>query len=229
VQASLPIMEYSLLVLLAITALAAVLCVYLPLRHLAREGRALPEAPLLTAYFAALGVGYLAIEMALLQKFGLLLGHPNYALSVVLAALLLTTGLGSLWAKTIVTALGNLRFVSYVLAGVILLEYAVLFPRLPELLTRPFPLRVLVVVLLVTPLGLCLGTFFPWVLDRMKDSAPSFSPWAWGVNGIFSVVAPILSVAVSMTFGTAALLLSAIPVYLLAALLLPPALAQSRS
>jgi hypothetical protein len=63
----------------------------------------------------------------------------------------------------------------------------------------------------------------------MKDSAPSFSPWAWGVNGIFSVVAPILSVAVSMTFGTAALLLSAIPVYLLAALLLPPALAQSRS
>jgi spermidine synthase len=226
VRASLPMLEYSLLILLAVTALAAVLCVYLPLRHLAREGRALPQAPRLTAYFAALGVGYLAIEMALLQKFGLLLGHPNYALSVVLASLLFTTGLGSLWAKPIVAAFGNLRFVSYALAVVILLEYVAVFPRLPSLLAWPFALRVLVVASLVTPFGLCLGTFFPWVLDRLKDGAASFAPWAWGVNGIFSVVAPTLSVAVSVTFGTAVLLLAAAPIYLLGTLLLPPPLAR---
>ncbi len=227
-RTSLPLMETSLLVLLAITTLAAVVTVYLPLRHLTREGRALAEAPRLTAYFAALGLGYLAIEIALLQKFGLLLGHPNYALSVVLASLLFTTGLGSLWARPIVQALGNLRFVSYALAGIVLLEYLAVFPRLPDLLAWPFVLRLLLVVLLVAPLGLCLGTFFPWVLDGMKDTASSFTPWAWGVNGIFSVIAPILSVAVSMTFGTSALLLAAVPVYLVATLLLPPALARAQ-
>ncbi len=227
VRTSLPMMEYSLLILLAITSLAAALCVYLPLRRLARQGMALPEARRLTAYFAGLGVGFLFIEMALLQKFGLLLGHPNHALSVVLAALLFTTGLGSLWAKRIVGSLGNLRFVSYLLAAVILFEYGIVFPRLPELLARPWEVRVMIVVLLVAPIGLCLGTFFPWVLDRMKSSAASFTPWAWGVNGIFSVVAPVLSVGISMTFGTAALLLTAVPVYLMASLLLPPALASS--
>jgi spermidine synthase len=226
-RTSLPMMELSLLVLLAVTATAAVLCVYFPLRHLAREGRALPGAPRLTVYFAGLGVGYLAVEMALLQKFGLLLGHPNYALSVVLAALLFTTGLGSVWARRIVAAFGNLRFVSYALAGVILLESQIVFPRLPALLPWPFAARAAVVVLLVAPLGLGLGVFFPWVLDRMKGSAASFTPWAWGVNGIFSVLAPILSVAISMTFGMTALLLAAIPVYLLASLLLPAPFAQA--
>ena len=229
IRASLPMMEYSLLVLLAITVLAAVLCVYLPLRHLAEGGRGLPDARRLTSYFAALGVGYLAVEMALLQKFGLLLGHPNYALSVVLSSLLFATGLGALWAKAIVSGLGNLRFVSYLLAGVVLFEYIAVFPALPALLAWPLAARVLVVVSLVAPIGLCLGTFFPWALDRIKDSAPFFAPWAWGVNGIFSVVAPILSVAVSMTFGTSALLLAALPVYLVAGFLLPPALALASS
>jgi hypothetical protein len=219
-------MELSLLVLLGVTATAAVLCVLLPLRQLAREGTALSDAPRLTVYFAGLGLGYLAVEMALLQKFGLLLGHPNYALSVVLAALLFTTGLGSLWARRIVAGLGNLRFVSYALAATMLLEYFLVFPRLPALLAWPFAARVVVVVLLVAPLGLGLGTFFPTVLDRMKGEAASFTPWAWGVNGVFSVVAPILSVAFSMTFGTAALLLAAIPVYLLACLLLPAVYAE---
>jgi hypothetical protein len=227
VRGSLPLMEYSLLILLAITGLAAVLCVYFPLRDLARAGRDLPDTRRLTGYFAALGVGYLAIEMALLQKFGLLLGHPNHALSVVLASLLFATGVGSLWARNIVSALGNLRFVGYLLAVVLLFEYLAVFPHLPGLLARPFAIRVLLVVLLVTPIGLCLGTFFPWALDRIKDSAPSFAPWAWGVNGIFSVVAPIVSVAVSMSFGTSALLLAAIPVYLVAGFLLPSGLAQA--
>jgi hypothetical protein len=220
-------MELSLLVLLSITAAAALLCVYLPLRHLARARQALGGTPRLAAYFAGLGLGYLAVEIALLQKFGLLLGHPNYALSVVLAALLFTTGLGSLWAARVVPAFGNLRFVCYALAAAILLEHVLVFPRLAGLLAWPFAARVALVVVLIAPLGLALGCFFPWVLDRLKGEAASLTPWAWGVNGIFSVVAPILSVAVSMTFGTAALLLSAIPVYLLASLLLPAHLARA--
>ena len=72
----------------------------------------------------------MAVEIALLQKFGVFLGHPNYALSVVLAALLLSTGAGALASGALVRALGRLRFASYALAFVLLAAHLVVFPRL---------------------------------------------------------------------------------------------------
>ena len=72
----------------------------------------------------------------------------------------------------------------------------------------------------MAPIGLLLGTFFPTALARLKEEAGPFTPWAWGINGIFSVVAPLLSVAVSMTWGIDALLLGALPFYLVAGLAL---------
>ena len=96
VPRALPALMKGLQLTLLVTV-AAALCILLPLRRLAREGARAPGATRFGIYFACIGLGYLAIEMALLQKFGLFLGHPNYALSVVLAALLLTTGVGSAW------------------------------------------------------------------------------------------------------------------------------------
>lgn len=223
VRDSLPAMELSVLVLLGVLGFAVVLCVYLPLRLLEARGRHVAGAPRYAIFFAGLGLGYLAVEMALLQKFGLFLGHPNYALSVVLAALLLATGLGALSSTTIVAALGGIRFVAYALAGVILLERAFAFPSLMALAGLPFAARVAVVFLLVAPMGAALGVFFPSALERLKAGAPEFVPWAWGINGIFSVIAPVLSVAFSMTWGINALLLSAIPIYLVATWTLPDA------
>jgi hypothetical protein len=57
----------------------------------------------------------------------------------------------------------------------------------------------------------------PWGLDRLKETAPALAPWAWGINGIFSVLAPVLAVAFAMAWGSGALLLSAVPLYLAAA------------
>jgi hypothetical protein len=223
VRDNLPVMEWSLVLLSAIVAAAAALGIYLPLRRLAAGGLGAPGARRYALFFAGTGVGYMALEIALLQKFGLFLGHPNYALSVVLAALLLATGVGSLAAAAVVRALGGqLRFVSYALAAVVIIEHLALLPRLPGLLGLPFAVRVLVVVLLVGPIGVCLGVFVPTALDRLKPEAPAFAPWAWGINGMFSVLAPLLSVAVSMTWGISALLLSAIPVYLLVGWAYPP-------
>ena len=67
---------------------------------------------------------------------------------------------------------------------------------------------------LVAPIGLLLGVFVPTGLERLKTTAPTFIPWAWGINGVFSVMAPILAIAWSMTWGIKALLLSALPIYL---------------
>jgi len=210
-----PVMELGLLTLLAVSAAAAFVLVYLPLRGLRRAGQ--PSSSRVTTYFASLGLGFMAIEMALIQKFGLLLGHPNLALSVVLASLLLATGLGSLLSEPIVRRLGGrLRFVSYALAFVLLAELLVVFPRLPGASSLPLVARVALVAVLVMPVGLLLGTYFPTGLERLKGSAPGLVPWAWGLNGMASVVAPILAVAISMTAGISTLFLASLPVYLLA-------------
>jgi spermidine synthase len=213
---SVPVMEYSVLLLFGIIAVVSLVCVLVPLRSLTRRGAEVEGRWRLVAYFAATGVGYLAIEVALLQEFGLFLGHPNYSLSVVLASLLFTTGLGSLLSAKITSRLGGVRFVSYALAAVVLALYAFGLPRLPGLLDLPFGARVAVVFGLVAPMGLLLGVFVPSALDRLKIVAPAFIPWAWGINGIFSVMAPILAIAFSMTWGIRALLLSAVPLYLIA-------------
>jgi hypothetical protein len=220
VRGSVPVMEMSLLVLLVLVSLVAAVCVFVPLHHLGRAGARAPGAARFAVFFACIGLGYLAIEMALLQKFGLFLGHPNYALSVVLAALLLTTGLGSLFSAAIARTLGGVRVLALVVAAIVVAEHVLALPRLPDLIGLPFAARALIVCALVAPIGLVLGTFFPTVLDRLKGEASAFAPWAWGINGIFSVVAPLLSVGVSMTWGINVLLLGALPFYLVAGLAL---------
>jgi hypothetical protein len=218
-----PVLELSLVLLLAVIGPLTAVAVLLPLRAFARRGLRTPAAARHALVFAGTGLGYLAIEVAFLQKFGLFLGHPNYALSVVLAALLFTTGLGSLWSERIVRALGGIRFVSYALAAVVLAELLLALPALRVLLALPLAARVGVVALLVAPVGIALGTYTPTALEALKTVAPDFVPWAWGITGIFSVLAPILAVALSTTWGIDGLLLTALPVYLLAGWSLPDA------
>lgn len=219
---SIPIMEYNVLLLTAIVGLAAMLCIYLPLRYFAAQGTRTPFAVRYAIYFAGIGIGYLAIEIALLQKFGLFLGHPNYALSVILASLLFSTGIGALSSGMIIRALGKIRYVSYVLVGIILTEYGLVLPYLLKMVALPFFVRAAMVVTLVCPIGVCLGVFMPSALEQLKlTDAVHFVPWAWGINGIFSVLGPVLSVSISITWGINALLLTAIPIYLMVGVALP--------
>jgi spermidine synthase len=224
--AEVPLMELGLVLLFVLIALATALCVWAPLRHLLRlEGRS-PGAWRYGVFFAGAGLGYMAVEIAALQKFSLFLGHPNYALSVVLAALLFSSGIGALYSAAIVRAAGHLRFVGYAVGGVILAEYGLALPRVLPHVDWPFPLRCATVCALVAPLGALLGTFLPSGLERLKADHGSLVPWAWGINGTFSVLAPVLAVALSMTWGISALLLSAVPVYLVVGWSLPSAPAR---
>jgi spermidine synthase len=219
-QNAVPVTEITLLVMFCLVGTAVLLCVWLPLRYLTRASATAP--PRRHGFiFAGTGLGYLAVEIALLQKFGLFLGHPNYALSVVLAGLLFATGIGALCSAAISRWLGGPRFVSYAFALLVIAECVFVFPSLNQWPVDDFSLRVLVVLALVMPLGVLMGTYVPTAVEQLKATAPSFVPWAWGINGVFSVLAPILSVAFSMSWGITALLLSAVPVYLIVGWLYP--------
>jgi hypothetical protein len=226
IKQDVPVMEISLVILVGIIGLAALVCIWLPLRLTGP----VPEGRISRRHFglifAGTALGYLAIEIALLQKFGLFLGHPNYALSVVLAALLLASGLGALGSAALVNRLRGPRFVAFLLALLLVVEYAFVLPKLAQWIGWPFAARILLVAGLVLPLGLLMGTFVPTALDQMKaQGGAAFVPWAWAINGIFSVLAPILSIALSITFGINTLLLAAIPLYLLVGFAYPSRLA----
>jgi hypothetical protein len=112
--------------------------------------------------------------------------------------------------------------VSLGVAGIVGVLAIVVFPLVHHLFSLPFAARALLVCACVFPLGVLLGTFMPWGLGRLQATAPALVPWAWGLNGIFSVVGPILGIALSITLGMTALLLAGAATYLMAGLAAMP-------
>jgi hypothetical protein len=167
-------------------------------------------------YFAAIGVGFLLVEIVLIQRFVLFLGYPTYALSVVLFALLVFTGVGSQLStryRDPRRALGlDLALVVALLAA----SAFALQPLLRALVHLPLPLRAGISVVLLAPFGLALGAPMPVGLRRLEGLHPAGVAFAWGVNGVASVFASVLGVAVAIYLGFAATTLLAAACYLLA-------------
>jgi len=203
-----------LLVTLAILLGLAALAFALPLALARGEGR--PRVSSL-GLFAAIGLGYLMLEVALIQRFVLFLGFPTYALSVVLFALLVFTGLGSLLSargaararRTLGLSLGAAALL--IGAGAFALQ-----PLLRALIELPFAARVAVTVAILAPYGLSMGMAMPLALKRLEGLHPGGVPWAWGINGIMSVLASVLAVAVAITAGFTVTTLLAAACYLAA-------------
>jgi len=164
----------------------------------------------------------LFIEIAYMQKLGLFLGHPNLAISIVLSGLLLSTGIGSMHYKNITKLFHQPRYANYCLALIILFEYILILPNINKWIALNGLIKGAIALLLLFPIGLILGTYMPNAIDKLKKISPQHVPWGWGINGIFSVISPILAMAISATFGINFLLLCSIPVYLIAGSCLHP-------
>ncbi|HTY44870.1 MAG TPA: hypothetical protein VMD52_02630 [Patescibacteria group bacterium] len=168
-------------------------------------------------YFACLGVAFMFVEVSLIQKFILFLGQPVYSLSVVLFSLLFFAGFGSLLSNRIRRQ--RLKALGAVIAVLALLVagYPFILSRLPYLfIGMALGWRFFVCVLLLAPLGLLMGFPFPMGLRAASAADAQLVPWAWGVNGCFSVIGSILSVMLAMSFGFSLVLCSAAFLYLLA-------------
>ncbi len=171
------------------------------------------ERPPLTSmtFFAAIGVGFLLLEIALIQRFTLFLGFPTYSLSVVLFALLVFTGIGSLLSP-------RMRLGPALAGACVLIALAAfaLPPLLAALIELPFAARVALTVALIAPPALLLGTAMPIGLARLREEHAGAIPWAWAINGVSSVLASVLAVAVAITWGFRAVTLLALACYLVA-------------
>jgi len=211
-----------ILVLVALLILATLASAVLILLPLALRKMAGPDPALGTrtqvelwrvlVYFGALGLGFLLVEIPLIQRFILFLGHPMLALAAVLAGILFWSGLGSLLAPRLPwrTALLALLLVLF------LYQFA-LSPAFDLALGATLSIRLLVTLLLLAPLGLLLGIPFPWGLRWLSTSAPQLTTWAWAINGCASVIASVLAALLALQFGFGVVLLLGTASYALAA------------
>ena len=206
-------------IVLAIMLLQAVvmsgLLILLPLRRVPRAtGGTLLQRTALLLYFAALGTGFILLEISLIQRFVLFLGYPTYSLTVVMLSLLVSTGIGSLLTERVTSRFElrlPLRLVGLVvLAGLLVYGAPLVFARL---LGAPLALRIAVSIALLVPLGLVLGGFFPLGIRIAERANPRLVPWAWAVNGCASVIGTLVAVIVGMSSSFTTVTVLAVGVY----------------
>jgi hypothetical protein len=190
--------------LVTVTALTG-LCILLPL-WLTRTRAPIAiqkEARPLLVYFVAIGLGFMMIETSQMQRLIIALGHPTYGLSVVLFALLLSSGLGSLLSGRIDPAAtpqpGHRRLL---LLLAVLGAFGAITPAVARW-SGPMttPIRIVAAVLLLFPPGLFMGMAFPIGMRLAAARARALAPWLWGLNGAASVLASVLSVCIALTWS----------------------------
>ena len=201
-------------------------------------------------YFLAIGLAFLFIEIASIQRFVLFLGHPVYAISVVLCGFLVFAGLGSGIAPRLAARLEAWRRPSpsdaplgrgrdgrsrrwrfrvphpalalavVGIAAAAVFHLVVLPPLFRGLMPLPDAAKIALSLLLIAPLAFFMGMPFPLALARVAAVRPGLVPWAWGINGCASVLSAVLATLLGMSFGFGAVVLIAIALYILAAAVL---------
>ncbi len=209
--------EWGYLVLVATVAqaaLASLLLVLLPLWLLLRRRPGAPSRGAVSCYFALLGLAYMFLEIAFIQKMMLFLSHPLYAVGVVLAAFLFFSGLGSLWADR--HRRRQLRRVGTVVALLAVLSalYLVVLPSLFNAWAGwTASAKVVASLATLAPMAFLMGIPFPTGLQTVADRADVLVPWAWGVNGAASVVGATLATTVAVHAGFRVVVITALLCY----------------
>lgn len=224
-----------ILLLVLLISIAAVLAfLILPLVFSRRRARP-PALPL--AYFVAIGLGYMLVEITFIQRLVLFLGNPTYAITVVIFLLLLSSSAGSWASQRWFTRFTRVKFLLAAIVAALLIEVAVLPRLLTSLVGLPFAVKLAVSGLILIPIGFAMGTPFPnglRQLARAKQTSPGAQveapegiEWAWAMNAGSSVLGSVLAMVIAVHVGLAITLAAGAVAYL-AALALTPAFPAAR-
>ncbi len=234
-QGGAALVEWGYLILFATLVQAGLLSaalILLPLGMRRRRTALFPSRWRIVVYFFALGLAFLFVEIAYIQRFIVFLSHPLYAVAAVLCAFLVSAGVGSGYAPRLAERLGGTtvaanRGSSF---GISTMEVAVLaifligalyLALLPYLfrwlMPLPGPAKVLVSLALIAPLGFWMGMPFPLGLVRVSERAADAIPWVWAINGCASVVGAVLAAILAIHFGFTTVVVIALVLYLVAA------------
>jgi spermidine synthase len=167
-------------------------------------------------YFLALGFGFMSVEISLIQRFILFLGHPVYSVSLVIFSLLLFAGLGSRLSMLLDLRRPRAPRLVFLAVASLLFLSALCFPVVTSSFQgRSLLIRQAISVLLIAPLGLFMGMPFPLGIRLLGARRPFLVPWAWCANGCASVLGAILPVILALAWGFQAVIFLAVLLYLL--------------
>ncbi|MBT8068441.1 MAG: SAM-dependent methyltransferase [Gammaproteobacteria bacterium] len=221
------LIEWGYLILIATllqAAIAALVLILLPLSRVKRNWPA-GTGPRMGAYFLLLGLAFLFIEMAFIQKFILFLSHPLYSVAVVLSGFLVFAGLGSAWSESLAGKLEGIGRspVTIAVGSIALLTilYVILLPLVfQHFIGYSDLVKIAISIVLIAPLGISMGMPFPLGLKQVAATAPDFVPWAWGINGFASVISAVLATLLAIEFGFVFVIMVALASYGIAALII---------
>jgi spermidine synthase len=215
-RVNLGIVILGMVLAVSLAAVLAFLVIPLAIQPTASQSRVAP-----LCYFIAIGLGYILVEITLIQRFVLFLGHPTYALTVVIFLLLLASGAGSLTTRRWRLGTSRLRtlllFIAIGIAG-----YVASLPFvLTSLVGFPFAAKLLFSALLIVPLGYIMGIPFPAGLRRVseRESSDCLVEWAWAMNASASVLGSVTAMVIALHYGLQATLLAGAASYACAGLL----------
>jgi hypothetical protein len=168
-------------------------------------------------YFAALGMGFILIELALLQKLILLMGNPTMTFALLLFTLLISSGAGSLLSARIAkNNMKNLVFIIGGIAGLGILYFLFLPPIIYSTIAEPIEAKAAVSIAILAPIGFLMGMPLPTGMRLLKVHRPDYIPWMWAVNGAFSVLGAVLAIALGIMYGSSLAMILGILIYLVA-------------
>jgi len=214
--------ERMLLVLLGVALAFAGIFLSVPMIALREAWLAVPKKGSVAAYFACLGLGFMFIEVAMIQKLTLLLGYPTYSLTVTLFAILLSTGVGSLLSERWAADPRRILFQAVGALTLLIVAYHLTLGWVVDAgVGYGLPARIGIAIAILAPLGLCLGMFMPiglGVAAGLGKRGDQIVAWCWAVNGFFSVAGSILSTMLSMGIGFGGVMMVGLAAYALALL-----------
>jgi hypothetical protein len=214
-------------VTLCIAVLCSILLILIPLRWLngiKQKSRGGVKRHYVFGYFFAIGLGFLMIEIAFMQKFILFLHHPIYSAAATLTAFLVFAGTGSACSDSLSRRYGLRLSVSLAIICIVGLSlgYLVLLPNIFVWASAlSMPIRFLLVICLIAPLAFFMGMPLPLALASLDRQAEHLIPWAWGINGCASVISSVLAVLLAMQSGFSMVIMVAVLLYLMVIFIFP--------
>jgi hypothetical protein len=197
-----PVAQVTLSVLFVQAVVVAAFLILLPLAWLSQKGLRAPQKWSFLTYFAGLGLGFIMIEIAFLQRFSLFLGEPVYTFAVVLASLLVFTGIGSFLSAFFPRGRGGMLVAMMLAIVAVLLATTLVMPwAFSATLGLSLSWRIAVAAGLIAPIAILLGMPFPLGLRIVGEESPTLVPWAWGVNGFCTVIGSVGAMILGMAFG----------------------------
>ncbi|MBZ0204449.1 MAG: hypothetical protein K8I03_15665 [Ignavibacteria bacterium] len=193
------------------------LCIVIPLKITSKKVNLKGTLPYFL-FFSAIGLGFMLIEISQIQRLNIFLGHPTYSLAAALFTMLLSSGIGSYFSGAAKPDIYRSSLIRFVILIFVLLLFGFITPSI-IIAFREYStaIRLLVSVLILFPMGLFLGMAFPIGMKlASKRSEGAITPWLWGINGVMSVLATVISIIIAMNYGISASYWSGAACYLLA-------------